>query len=331
MVFAAALIVAFSGWADPIRTNFAGWDTNKDGSLGRAEIDTLVVRPEIAGPTAAAVATIKQLQRGKVDLKSFDLEDLAGLETTHAKKYEANMRRIRGKGTALFAAGDPDISKIHQGSIADCFVLAAIGSICERRPGVIRKLLVDKGAKGCDVLLPGGTIHVPWPTDTEICLGSGLEGQGLWLNVLEKSMGMVMAERKGKEAESVTDAISSGGSSAPILEALTGKDAQRAKFLGTPDPVAAWQAFAKDLTSNDRPGVVYTGNRELPPGINQKHAYAVISTDGVKVTLWNPHGNSFRPKGSPGLKNGYPTKDGRFTLPITEAASIFGVGTRIVE
>ena len=59
----------------------------------------------------------------------------------------------------------------------------------------------------------------------------------------------------------------------------------------------------------------------MPPNISTKHAYAVLAYDAAadRVTIWNPHGQTFYPKGPPGIANGYPTEHGRFTLPLAEA------------
>lgn len=57
------------------------------------------------------------------------------------------------------------------------------------------------------------------------------------------------------------------------------------------------------------------------PGISPTHAYAILDYDPDQDTLliWNPHGNTFQPKGTPGLDNGYPTTAGKFTIPLKEA------------
>ena len=59
----------------------------------------------------------------------------------------------------------------------------------------------------------------------------------------------------------------------------------------------------------------------IPPNISTKHAYAVLAYEAKTdaVTFWNPHGQTFHPKGSPGLTNGYPTDHGRFSVPLAEA------------
>lgn len=34
-------------------------------------------------------------------------------------------------------------------------------------------------------------------------------------------------------------------------------------------------------------------------------------------------GNTFKPKGEPGLANGYPTKGGQFAMPLAELMALF--------
>ena len=70
---------------------------------------------------------------------------------------------------------------------------------------------------------------------------------------------------------------------------------------------------------------VGTGEDSLPPGINPHHAYAILGFDPAtdRVQLWNPHGNYFRPRGEPGLANGYPTQAGRFEIPVADFVRIF--------
>jgi hypothetical protein len=74
--------------------------------------------------------------------------------------------------------------------------------------------------------------------------------------------------------------------------------------------------------------LVTTGTGDLktkPPNINGKHAYAVLSFDkkSDKLTLWNPHGQTFKPKGPDGMENGYTTSKGRFEIPLADFVRIF--------
>jgi hypothetical protein len=64
---------------------------------------------------------------------------------------------------------------------------------------------------------------------------------------------------------------------------------------------------------------------KLPPDINSKHSYAVLGYDAKTdmLTIWNPHGQTFKPKGPDGLQNGYTTTHGEFHVPLKEAYSFF--------
>ena len=57
-----------------------------------------------------------------------------------------------------------------------------------------------------------------------------------------------------------------------------------------------------------------------PPNISHGHCYAVVGYDADTdvVTLWNPHGQTFRPKGPAGLTNGYDTSHGIFRVPLAQ-------------
>lgn len=63
----------------------------------------------------------------------------------------------------------------------------------------------------------------------------------------------------------------------------------------------------------------------IPPGFQKHHVYAVLSYDPATdvVEIWNPHGQTFKPKGEAGLEHGYPTAHGRFKLPLAEAYAFY--------
>jgi hypothetical protein len=66
------------------------------------------------------------------------------------------------------------------------------------------------------------------------------------------------------------------------------------------------------------------GRRKVP-GFVYGHAYGVLGYDrgDDHVTLWNPWGDTFTPKGPPGLENGFPTEHGVFRLPLRTACEQF--------
>lgn len=63
----------------------------------------------------------------------------------------------------------------------------------------------------------------------------------------------------------------------------------------------------------------------LPAGMHSRHLYAVLGYDEATdtVQVWNPHGNSHRPRGAPGLRSGYATEGGRFSVPLAEFVMVF--------
>ena len=50
--------------------------------------------------------------------------------------------------------------------------------------------------------------------------------------------------------------------------------------------------------------------------------FGIDAQAGV-LHLWNPHGNTFKPKGPAGLEHGYATKGGRFDMPLGDFVATF--------
>ncbi len=71
--------------------------------------------------------------------------------------------------------------------------------------------------------------------------------------------------------------------------------------------------------------VVASASLPSPPNITHGHEYGIIGYNPQTdmVTVWNPHGQTFHPKGPPGLTNGYETQHGMFRLPLTEMYQFF--------
>jgi hypothetical protein len=209
----------------------------------------------------------------------------------------------------------------------------------------------------------GRVVRVAPLTDAEVAISSTtLDGggqDGLWLAVLEKAFGTLRRDDNPSryEMESATDAIAKGGSTASTIQLLTGHAVQR---ITLKRPVKGWipEEFDRNrrrvappsgtviptepagdvdvLAKKVRDGVkktlaagrlvaTGTGDDRQPPGISGKHAYAVLAFDEAKdtLTLWNPHGNSFKPKGEAGRLNGYPTKAGIFEIPVADFVRVF--------
>lgn len=57
------------------------------------------------------------------------------------------------------------------------------------------------------------------------------------------------------------------------------------------------------------------------------HVYAILGFNKTSdmLTIWNPWGDDFTPKGPPGIQNGYARKHGVFTMPMDEFMSVYSV------
>jgi hypothetical protein len=148
-----------------------------------------------------------------------------------------------------------------------------------------------------------------------------------------------MAVRKsrtiGRDAFGL-DAIAHGGFPSEAIEVMCGTRAKTVtlrKGKGTQPPPAAelprLQSELHMLFSAALPRRflcccdISTG--KYPPGIVTDHCYAVLGYDPQtqQVTVMNPWGNHFEPKGPPGMEHGYATKSGAFTLPLSDFVQIF--------
>ena len=122
--------------------------------------------------------------------------------------------------------------------------------------------------------------------------------------------------------QELSSALSDGRLVLAAVAGPTTPTTQPTSRPGTTRPAAlvALMAQAATRPATTRPVIVGTPV-PVPPDISTKHAYAILAYDAKAdtVTIWNPHGQQFRPKGTPGVANGYPTDHGRFTVPLTEA------------
>ncbi|MBI2900815.1 MAG: hypothetical protein HYY17_11580 [Planctomycetes bacterium] len=194
---------------------------------------------------------------------------------------------------------------------------------------------------GCEVRFPGGkSVRLAPLTDAELAMSSTAGDDGLWLPMLEKAFATVRNESRPaeKRKDVPTDLIARGGAAGPCIELLTGK---RAKSLAVrrkserdrePDDERIREVLpqlreAIKAAVKDRRLICCGTPKEVAtPGIAGKHMYAVLGYDEEKdlVDVWNPWGNSFKPKGDSGLKNGYRTKGGRFSVPLDDFVRVFG-------
>ena len=320
------------------QTNFDAWDLNHDGRLTMEEVDDGVVNPAVNGDAAAALAVIKYLQRGiaydRHPVPLITPELLRTLPQEAANEYFQNCReRLNSVARGLFAQKSPHLESVQQGLLGDCYFLAVIGALLHRNPESIQKLL-ETIPHGYRIRFHGGkAVEVEYPTDAEIAGSSTAGPDGLWLTVLEKALGAHGNQRLrfSEKTEVPTDNIGNGGFTWTCMELLTGHKftqviMQHDGKERTPRQIAILRRRLRAALAGQCIATTATPKSDdLPPGIPDNHAYAVLNFDAARdrITLWNPHGTDFEPVGGEGLKKGYEMKHGVFSLPFVDYVAIF--------
>jgi hypothetical protein len=200
-----------------------------------------------------------------------------------------------------------------------------VGALVHRSPESVHRLIQTHEAGDSAVIFADGKrTEVKELPDALICLGSNAHDTGLWLNVLEEGFGQTSHPKKpGTPGDPAIDKIGHGGSQTTTIALLTGKHAINASIKKMP-PAKVHQLL---LEGHNRRALMGAGTErqgKYPKGIASNHAYAVLGVQGEKIKVWNPWGNHFTPKGTPGLENGYPTEKGVFTVGLNDFCQIFG-------
>lgn len=341
-----------SEFVEQVRLHFAKWDKDGDGALVTNEIELAVSDPRIQGKAAAAVAALRRAIRGNRELKSLALKQIVDSVPYRAKAtpklpdfdvmYATHLERIQTARRELFVSDMPKAECVSQGKLGDCFLLATLGTVAANDPARLKKMLKPLPEGKVEVTLgTGRKLVLDMPTDAEMCIGVRNQNDGMWALVFEKAIGTVYLERQkmGKHVSPLS-IIGVGGTPNVPLELLTGHAVKRTGCedfqSGKLDEAAREQKLAevrKNLAEAVRKGRLIVGGtaplggkQTVVPGLYYNHSYGVLAYDEKTdaVTFWNPFGNRYTPKGPPGLKTGFVTEHGRFTMPLTDAVMWFG-------
>jgi len=330
-----------------VQSQFDKWDANKDGVLSKDETDDLVVDANVKGQAAAAIASLQMIQNSK----KFELPPVTRsyLQTQAAvdgkpgqpdfqRRYVNALNKINKSSRVLFA-GAINLEDMHQGRLGDCYLIAPLGSLVHRDPNSIKKMFVKQSGTGHVVRFADGhTVTVPILTDAEVALTGTTEGHGLWLAVLEKAISLAKKQENSSanDPDSVAGSIGRGGSTLRFIPLLTGHRGKSLAFHEKGSPLKASEAKVRVKLPDVRQTLIKamaekhlvccsTTTETGVPGLSPRHAYAVLGFDASRdvVSIWNPHGNKFVPKGPAGLTNGFPTNDGKFTMTLAEFVKAF--------
>jgi hypothetical protein len=210
--------------------HFVCWDHDGNGILSATEVDLACVDPTLRGPCAAAAAAIKRaLRSGKYAVppltrdylttptkppapapKAAPAADADRADSPEgapppapakaaapalpppnfASSFSRGLRRLQDTKRDLFVDPTPDLDKVHQGPLGNCYFVAAVGAFVHRDPTAVQKLVQPGRGGRFDVKFGDGrTITVLPLTDAEIALSGTTGDEGLWLPVLEKALG----------------------------------------------------------------------------------------------------------------------------------------------
>jgi hypothetical protein len=318
---------------------FARWDTNHDGVLSSNELDAAIADSGTTNQNAAALAALKRASRRAKTAKplpSLTLENIRALtaerDPDFSRMFREGLDRINtATNRALFADGLPRLETIHQGKLGNCFCLAPLGAMVHRDPRQVAGMFSAQTNGDYCVKLGSQSVQITPPTDAEIAMTSSNERQGIWVNIYEKAVGQARNDQRppGERLDSPLDALARGGSAGTMLAFITGHEITRFSFKFAKNDSVAGTEFTNKLEDlRGQLSAATMQNRLMTcgtlktttPGLTPNHAYAVFryDTNTDSVELWNPHGQSSKIRGTPGLANGYPTTNGVFWIPTPE-------------
>lgn len=289
-----------------------------------------------------------------------DVEEEGPVDPKKVPNYHAQfascLKRIQTTRRDVSLERMADLDRCKQGQLGDCFFVAPVGAAVHRDPLFVKNSIALLPGGGYKVKFSNEkSVEIGALTDAEVAMSSTTGDEGLWLPVLEKAFGSMRRDAAPEKygSKEATDAISHGGQIRETLQLVTGHACSRvfvphhAKFSvesgGKPEgkraggqltvePVADVREIAEKVRKKvfkavEEKRLVAAGtSMEIePPGMSPRHAYAILGCDAHAdmLTIWNPHGNTFTPKGPVGLKNGYATKAGIFRMPVNEFVQVF--------
>ena len=211
-----------------VQSCFRSWVPDGSGWLTPSRINRLIMNHQVKGDEAAAVAAIHLYFRNHKEmsgLRKAELlrADIAGNAEERARdlarvrvlngRFRKFSKRLKMVSRTLFADNAPHLEGIHQGPLADCWIVSAIGAAVYFHPLLLKEMILPRPDGSYTVKFRDGrSVLVNRLTDSQIVLSSTARGQGLWLNVLEQAFGQVrkalMLKTRGM---SELDAISLGG------------------------------------------------------------------------------------------------------------------------
>ena len=320
------------------------WDVNKNDRLDRNETSALLRDGSIRSIEAAALATAHFWFLKSPETKSASLSELTSdIKETLAfangslaivfnmeKEYEFYLVHLFTSSREMFGSKKLGIEGISQGHLGNCFFVSMAGNLAFQNPDAIKNMIKPNEDGSNKVDFPDGrSVRINKLSESVIALGSRTSNQGTWINVLEEAYGEVYKTiAPGDTAAIGLDRISRGGNIGETISLLTGHQTDTIAWKsGLPEDLLNIRyLLGKGVKNKSLMGAgVAFDLKKPPPAIIVGHAYAILNYDESKdlITLWNPHGNDFKPTGPEGFINGYETKGGVFNLTSRDFSFLF--------
>ena len=320
------------------------WDVNKNDRLDRDETAALLRNDSIRSIEAAALATAHFWFLKSPDKKSATLPELnSDIRETLAfangsltnvfnmqREYEFYLVHLFTSSRDMFGSKKIGIEGISQGHLGNCFFVSMVGNLAFQNPDAIKDMIKPDEGGSNKVLFPDGrAVRINKLPDAVIALGSRTGNQGTWINVLEEAYGEVYSSANPGDVAAIgLDRISRGGNIGETISLLTGHKSDTIAWKsGLPEDLLNIRyLLGKGVKNKSLMGAgIPVDLKKPPPAIVVGHAYAILDYDEKKdvITLWNPHGNDFKPMGPEGFINGYETKGGVFRLSSRDFSYLF--------
>jgi len=306
--------------------NWNRWSGGRN-SISRDDLIALFADPSIKGEDAAALAALVRHLRhnggGPVSLSS-----VSGITDKKTLSfYSESAAKLKNAKRVLFASGRPDFGKLRQGPATDCYFFSGTGWIAKFRPEVITGAIKEIPGRGFSVVFPDGEqALVSPPTDAEMAYNDSPStlGDGIWMPVLLKAEGIIEGRRNARRAEIADPSlrVDVGGRPAAIVKRWTGKG-----FSGFNLGGASRKAVRAALVRMQGRGLMAEVlSYKHPDGkLIGNHCYAILAFDTETdiLTVWNPWGNDFTPKGPSGPEFGFERRGGVFKISLDDFMKLF--------
>lgn len=258
------------------------------------------------GVTAADMKKFPSTQE-----KSEDTKLVKRVASTLSRTYFGQRRAVTDLyGNEKDPLGSITADGVDQGTIGDCYFLAALASVANSNPQQIKDMIKDNGNGTYTVTFPntpGEPFTVSAPTEAELGLYNQSGRYGTWSTILEKAFGAYRQSDVFRRpsnlggGNTVAEGADGGGFFGPI-RVLTGKNfTLRSTTFNSQDELA--RQLNDALNNGQKRAVVASVGVGLPfwsgettqAGFQRSHMYSILAfdpkgKDGGTVTVRNPWG-----------------------------------------